>query len=111
MTKSEDWRAYSHMPEEMAKAFVKAKEEALKELGEPPSGIVIDEECVKMTPSAAFDLLYEHDRRLRENVLDAFIDIAQDKFLEFHEIDPEDDHNHFLSNGVEFDESSIVVSR
>jgi len=72
----------------------------------------ITEDYVQMPTFAAFDLLYRHDRKLWENVLDALIDIAQEKFLEFHKVDPEDDnHNYYLEDGIDFEGAFITVNR
>jgi hypothetical protein len=102
---------YTHLNEEMANALAKAKSEVHG--GDPrTNGISITEEGVSMTPEAAFGELYIYDRVLWENVCDAFIDIAQAKFEEFHKVDPDsDDHDYHLNNGVGYQEDMIEVLR
>lgn len=101
---------YAHLSEEMANSLTKAKAEVLEEF---PGHIDIrvDKEGVTMTPSAAFDLLYNHDRKLWEETLEAFIEIAQEIYLEHHGIDPDSDHDDYLENGVDFTENAILVNR
>ena len=96
----------------LSKELAKAKADLYKE--NPDLNILsieVDEEGVTMNPSTAFDLLYARNPVLWENVLDEFIEIAQEKFLEYHKIDPDSDHDHYLENGCEFTEDSIMVLR
>lgn len=110
MTYKEDWRIHTHLSEEMAKALVAAQSEVYGD-SQLENEIIVTKEGVAMTPSGAFDLLYVYNRALREAVIDAFIDIAQEKYLEFHKVDPDDDHELYLEGGIDFENGMITVSR
>ena len=112
MTLIHDWKDYAHLPEDLAKALVSAKTEVAAAHPELFSDqIEVDDDGVSIPTPLAFDLLYKHNRLLWEEVLDAFIDIAQEVYLEHSNVDPDSDHDYYLQNGVDVTAESITVLR
>jgi len=105
-----DPSVFTHLNEEMAIQLAKCKTEILANNPDLVDVRVTDD-GVEMSVFAAFDLLYQFNRLLWEETLDAFIDIAQAKFFEHHGIDPDSDHDHYLENGVDLEDGMISVLR
>ena len=112
MTLINDWKDYTHLSEDLAKALVSTKTEVAAARPELFSDqIEVNDDGVSIPTPLAFDLLYKHNRLLWEEVLDAFIDIAQEVYLEHSNVDPNSDHDSYLQNGVDVTAESITVLR
>jgi len=101
-------RLLPHLPEGMAIQLAKHRTELLSE-NLHLYKVSVNDDGVQMPLHAAFEFLHQHDHLLWENVIDAFIDIAQEMYLEHCGIDASDDH--YLEGGIDFEDGMINVNR
>jgi len=103
-------RLLPHLPGEMGIQLAKHRAELLSE-NPCLYKVRVKEDGVHIPLHAAFEFLHQRNRLLWENVVDAFIDMAQVMYLEHCGTDASDDDNHYLEGGIEFEDGMVIVSR